>query len=105
MMSELKVGARLRSSVCTTEGMVVSVPAGEPVELTCGGAPMVPINQAPPGGAALAADAAAGTRIGKRYVDASGQIEVLCTKGGQGSLAANGVLLSEKQAKRLPSSD
>ena len=33
------------------------------------------------------------------------RFEFLCTKGGKGSLAIDGVLLVVKQAKALPSSD
>ena len=103
-MSELKVGARVRSSVCATEGMVVACPQ-DGLELTCGGAPMVAIGEEPASGHSLDPALSGGTKIGKRYVDESGQLEVLCTKGGEGALAANGTPLSEKTAKRLPSSD
>jgi hypothetical protein len=103
-MSELKVGARVRSSVCTTEGMVVACPP-DGFELTCGGAPMVAVGDDPAPGYHLDSACAGGTKIGKRYVDESGALEVLCTKAGEGTLAANGALLSEKTAKRLPSSD
>jgi hypothetical protein len=43
--------------------------------------------------------------VGKRYTDADERFEFLCTKGGKGSLAIDGVLLVVKQAKALPSSD
>ena len=46
-----------------------------------------------------------GTKLGKRYVDDSGDLELLCTKAGDGSLATGGVLLKLKEAKKLPSSD
>ena len=46
-----------------------------------------------------------GSLIGKRYVDAEERFELLCTKGGEGSLSLNGASLSVKQAKALPSSD
>ena len=39
-MGELKTGARLRSTVCDGEVMVVAAPSGD-LALTCGGAPMV----------------------------------------------------------------
>jgi hypothetical protein len=103
-MATLKAGARLRSSVCSTEVMVISVPEGG-ADLSCGGAPMTLVSAPPVGGYSLAPDAAAGTKLGKRYVDESGKLEVLCTKAGNGSLAANGELLKEKEAKKLPSSD
>ena len=48
---------------------------------------------------------AEGTKMGKRYVDAAGTLELLCVKAGQGSLAVGGVALQTKDAKPLPSSD
>ena len=48
---------------------------------------------------------AEGTKIGKRYVDAAGTVELLCVKGGQGSLSIAGVALKTKDAKPLPASD
>lgn len=102
-MAELKAGTRLRSNVCTTEAMVVAAPTGD-VDLTCGGAPMAAIADEPTGGSP-AADAAEGTQLGKRYVNEAGDLEVLCTKPGEGSLGVGGTLLVIKEAKPLPSSD
>jgi hypothetical protein len=48
---------------------------------------------------------ASGTLIGKRYVNAAGDLELLCTKPGAGALAADGAPLAMKGAKPLPSSD
>jgi hypothetical protein len=103
-MATLKAGTRLKSAVCSTEIMVVKAPEGA-LELTCGGAPLVELGAAPSAGGVVAAGADGGTQIGKRYVDEAGALELLCTKPGQGSLAANGKLLSVKGAKPLPSSD
>lgn len=103
-MTQLKVGARLRSAVCATEVMVVSIPDRD-IELTCGGAAMIGIDEEPPEGGAIAAGAAEGTALGKRYVNDDGDIEVLCTKPGEGSLGLDGELLTPKDAKALPSSD
>jgi hypothetical protein len=100
----LKPGVRLRSAVCTTEVLVIQAPAGD-VELTCGGAPLVPLATPLPAGAAPAPGAAGGTQIGKRYVNEAGNLELLCTKPGSGTLAAGGALLAIKGAKPLPSSD
>jgi hypothetical protein len=103
-MAKLTSGLRLKSAVCTTEVMVVA--AREPeIEIACGGAPMMELAAAPPSGATIAADASAGTQLGKRYVDAAGTLELLCTKPGAGSLAARGEPLILKGAKPLPSSD
>ena len=103
-MSSLKAGARLRSAVCATEVMVIQAPAGG-VELTCGGPSMIPLDQEPPAGAALSPDAKDGTQIGKRYVNEASDLELLCTKPGEGSLAVGGEALALKEAKALPSSD
>lgn len=101
----LKPGARLRSTACTTEVMVVQAPAAA-VALTCGGAPLAPLGA--PASAPAKASAPApggGTQIGKRYVNAAGDLELLCTKPGAGTLAADGTPLAIKSARPLPSSD
>ena len=56
-------------------------------------------------GVAIDSQHAAGTLIGKRYVDALDCVEVLCTRGGDGSLTLDGAAMTMKQAKALPSSD
>lgn len=104
MALPLKAGARLKSAVCDTQLMVVKAPLGE-YELSCGGVPMVAASEAAPDGLSLDPAQSAGTLIGKRYVNADESIEMLCTKGGQGSLALDGAPLEIKQAKQLPSSD
>jgi hypothetical protein len=43
--------------------------------------------------------------LGKRYTDDSSNIEVLCTKGGAGTLTCEGRVMLPKDAKPLPSSD
>jgi hypothetical protein len=100
--SVLKPGTRLKSAVCSTEVMVVAAPQG-PVELTCGGAPLVGLGET--GGGTPAADARGGTQIGKRYVNAAGDLELLCTRPGEGTLAMAGAPLQIKGAKPLPASD
>jgi hypothetical protein len=102
-MAQLKAGTRIQSAVCATEVMVIQAPEGE-VELRCGGAPMLEIS-AEKSGDAVDPGAAAGTQIGKRYVDADGTIELLCTKPGDGSLSLGGTALMLKEAKPLPASD
>ena len=103
-MAQLKTGTRIRSAVCTAEAMVIAAPDGD-VEVTCGGVPVIEIGAEPPAGATLSPDAAKGSALGKRYVTESGDLELLCTKPGDGSLGADGVLLTVKEAKPLPSSD
>ncbi|HEY1078356.1 MAG TPA: hypothetical protein VGE51_16800 [Fontimonas sp.] len=100
----LKAGSRFKSAVCDTQVMVVKAPAGD-FDLRCGGVEMVGGTATAPAGLALDAAHSAGTLIGKRYVNADESIELLCTKGGKGSLAVNGTALEVKQAKQLPSSD
>jgi len=95
-MSLLKAGTRLRSAVCSSEVMVVAAPKEE-VEISCGGAPLIALDAEPPAGGSLSPEASGGSQIGKRYVSEAGDLELLCTKPGQG--------LTVKGAKPLPSSD
>jgi hypothetical protein len=103
-MPELKAGTRLKSTVCNTEVIVVKAPAGD-VPVTCGGAPMALASDEVGDKGTPAADAAGGTALGKRYVNADETLEILCTKAGDGSLGAGGEALSLKEAKPLPASD
>ncbi len=103
-MAKLKAGTRLRSAVCSTEVVLIAVPEKD-LELSCGGARMIGISEEPPAGLSISADASGPTAIGKCYIDAAGDLEVLCTKPGEGSLAADGAALTLRTAKALPSSD
>ena len=94
----------MKSAVCATQVMVVAAPDGD-VEVTCGGAAMVDVKETPPEGGSVAADAKEGTKLGKRYISEAGDLELLCTKPGEGSIAVAGVPLKLKEAKPLPSSD
>lgn len=96
----MKPGTKLKSTVCDTEVMVIR---GGDAIVDCGGAPLVVERPAERG--AIDPAFAAGTKIGKRYVDAAGTLELLCVKAGQGSLSIGGVALQPKEAKPLPSSD
>jgi hypothetical protein len=84
--------------------MVIRAPA-DAVDLRCGGVPMVDVNSDTPAGVALDPGFAGGALIGKRYIDAADKLELLCTKGGRGSLSTGADMLDVKQAKALPSSD
>jgi hypothetical protein len=97
----MKPGSKLKSAVCDTEVMVIKGTGDIVVE--CGGAPMAEERPAAPG--AINPAFAEGAKIGKRYVDASGAVELLCVKAGKGSLSIGGVALPTKDAKPLPSSD
>jgi hypothetical protein len=101
-MRELKAGSKLKSSVCDTQVMIIKGPAGEH-DLSCGGAPMIGATEEAAG--TLDADKAEGTAVGRRYVNADETLELLCVKGGKGTLSLDGVKLEPKQAKALPSSD
>ncbi|RMD82306.1 MAG: hypothetical protein D6815_09570 [Candidatus Dadabacteria bacterium] len=103
-MAQLKVGSRMKSAVCSTEVIVIAAPAGD-VDLRCGGVPMLAPDETPPDGVKLDPSAAGGTALGKRYVNEAGDLEVLCTKAGEGSLSVGDTPLVLKEAKPLPSSD
>ena len=96
----MKPGSKLKSQVCDTEVMVIKCGAGE---VQCGGAAMGADKPAEPG--ALAAGLDGGSLMGKRYVDGAGAFELLCVKGGKGTLGVDGVALTIKDAKPLPASD
>lgn len=96
----MKPGTKLKSVVCDTEVMVIR---GGDAVVECGGAPMA--DERPAERKAVAPAFAEGTKIGKRYVDAAGTVELLCVKPGKGSLSLGGVALVLKEAKPLPSSD
>ena len=103
-MAVFKAGTRLKSAVCSSELMIVVAPAGD-VNLTCGGAPVIELSADAPAGATIDPDHKTGTQIGKRYTNEAGDIEILCTKPGEGGLAVDGTPLEIKGAKPLPSSD
>jgi hypothetical protein len=98
-MAVLKLGAKLKSAVCDTQIMVIRTVAGE-LDLCCGG-----VSMDGEATGALDPEFADGTLIGKRYVDGEDRIELLCTKGGTGSLSLGKEKLLVKQPKALPSSD
>lgn len=101
---ELKPGSRWKSAVCTAEVVIVRPPSS-PVQLECGGQPMVAFGAERPEGLSPAADRAEGVKMGKRYVDDATGLEALVSKAGDGSLSIDGKPLALKEAKALPSSD
>ncbi|MEU5880587.1 hypothetical protein [Spirillospora sp. NPDC047279] len=106
--TQLRPGDQLASTVCTTRVVVVRAPAGSGAVLTCGEAPMVPASTVPaakPGGGGQGGDDGTGTLIGKRYTDAGGTIELLCTMSGAGELRCDDAPMTLKSAKPLPASD
>ncbi|HEY2710025.1 MAG TPA: hypothetical protein VGI95_18415 [Caulobacteraceae bacterium] len=101
---ELKPGSRWKSAVCDTQVVVVRATAAD-ASLECGGHPMVAHNAEAPAGLTVSADHSGGTQPGKRFADEVSGIEVLCTKGGAGSLSIDGRPIGAKEAKKLPASD
>jgi hypothetical protein len=98
----LRPGDLLASAVCATKVVVIRCPAESGPLIACGGAPMVPAASAPappPGGAEPV------TLIGKRYTDAAGTVELLCTSSGTGVLSCDGAPMTLRAAKPLPASD
>lgn len=94
---------RLRSAVCSTEVIVVRPSLG-PVDLRCGGAPLVAIDTTPSATSTILSKGP-GTQLGKRYSDDATGIELLCTKAGAGTLSIGDTILPLKDAKPLPASD
>ncbi|HZZ89381.1 MAG TPA: hypothetical protein VFE13_13715 [Caulobacteraceae bacterium] len=101
---ELKPGSRWKSAVCDAEVVVVRA-SKAPVSLECGGHPMVAHTADKPAGLDISADHAGGTQPGKRFADDVSGVELLCTKGGKGSLSVDGRPIGAKEAKKLPASD
>lgn len=101
---KLSVGQTLSSAVDATTVIVVKAPDAD-ITVACGGVEMYDAKT----GAASSASAdpahLGGTLLGKRYVDEAGGIELLATKAGEASLSVDGVALTIKTAKPLPSSD
>jgi hypothetical protein len=100
---DIKVGARLRSTVCETEVIVVRTPGGD-LDLRCGGHPMVANDVEAPVAGEPKVGFDGGTAVGKRYADHDG-LELLVTKAGAGSLSVGDDPLPVKDAKPLPASD
>jgi hypothetical protein len=101
---DLKPGTRWASQVCDTEVVVVRAPTS-PLSLACGGHEMAPVGGERAAGLELDPSFAQGSLIGKRFADPESGLELLVTKAGAGSLAADGRVIPLKEAKPLPSSD
>ena len=99
-MPVLKAGSKLQSAVSTVEVIVTRGP-GDQRDLCCGGVAMVEPGARPE----LRDDLEGEVLVGKRYVDSSGQLEVLCVKAGRGQLSLAGEPLGVRDSKPLPSSD
>jgi hypothetical protein len=102
----MKTGQQMKSVVCSGKVIVLRAPKDEAVVLSCGGVPMVDAKS----NAAQdkqAADPAllGGSIMGKRYVDAEANVQLLCVAAGEGTLTIDGRRLEIEAAKQLPSSD
>src|ERR1700722_16688188 len=103
MAVKFRAGQQLVSAVDSTAVSVIKAPAAE-CTVTCGGIAMAtagePVTAAEANPALLG-----GTQIGKRYVDDADNIQLQCTKAGQGPLELDGNPLQIQAAKPLPASD
>jgi hypothetical protein len=99
-----RTGQTLVSTVDATSVVVVRAPAAD-VRITCGGAEMVDAKEASVEKGTLDPAQSEGTQLGKRYADDEAGLELLVTKPGQGTLAADGRVLPLKGSKPLPASD
>jgi hypothetical protein len=105
-------GSRWASTVSSIEVVVVRPGAGV-TALTCGDAPMVPAGTTAPGTTAPGTTAPGttapvngeGCQLGKRYVDETTGLQLLCTKPGNGVVAVDGRPVQLLAAKPLPASD
>jgi hypothetical protein len=105
MAKDPRPGDQLASAVCSVRLIVIRAPLGGlPGPVECGGKPLVPAGQAAGPGPDTPADAHV-TLLGKRYVDDSDSLELLCTHAGPGRLTLAGVPLAVKAPKPLPASD
>jgi hypothetical protein len=102
--TELRVGTRLGSAVCTTEIIVIRTVGGD-IASTCGGEPMVAVEKSTTACRAPTGSVENTALLGKRYWDGETGIEILVTKAGLGPLAVDRRHLVVKEAKKLPSSD
>jgi hypothetical protein len=100
----MRIGMRLKSTVCTTEIIVVRT-SKEDLDLRCGGSPMVPLDAKIGEFAGPAATFASGTMLGKRYVAGDFGLEVICSSAGAGSLSVGDQPLEVMKPRLLPSSD
>ncbi|MET7896547.1 hypothetical protein [Streptomyces mirabilis] len=100
---KLTPGLKLQSAGSTAAFIVIRTD-GSDTDLTCAGAPL-DANGTSGAGTPAATDGAGELLIGKRYRDARGTTELLCTQSGPGPLLLNGHPLAAAAAKSLPSSD
>ena len=103
-MTSLKVGSKLSSAVSGVQVMIIRSSLAE-ADLRCGGVSMLAQGESAASGVTLDSSLTEGVATGKRYTDPAGQIELLCVKGGEGTITLDGEPLGPRLAKKLPSSD
>jgi hypothetical protein len=104
MAIQLKPGTRLFGAADTSEFIVIKAP-GDPLDLRIGGHPALTDAKERTEGLDVLTPPDAASAMGKRYVDGSDALELLCTKPGAGALAVGDELCVLKEAKPLPASD
>jgi hypothetical protein len=98
-------GQALVSPVDTTTVIVIRAPDHE-INLTCAGVAMWdPMGGGDAPGVTTDPAQLTGSVMGKRYANEEFGIELLCTKPGHGTIAVNGMALTQRTPKRLPASD
>jgi hypothetical protein len=87
--------------------MIVVKAPREPIVITIGGAPVStdPAGERTVAGSGASSESGTGSLLGKRYVDATGTLELLCTRAGPGLPAAEGDVLTVKSVTPLPATD
>lgn len=98
-------GTRLKSVACDTEIVIVRPPTDASAVMSCGGRPMVAHSDDVDRDQPIVAGHDGATILGKRYGIEGDAVEVLVTKAGAGALSIDGVLMTTKDPKPLPSSD
>jgi hypothetical protein len=100
----LKPGTRLFGARCQTEAIVVRAP-DHAVDVRIGGLPALLDAAERTEDQQVSTPAEAAAQLGKRYIDDTGELELLCTKAGSGAFGVSDRLCSVKEAKPLPGSD
>jgi|TARA_Y100000310_G_scaffold341896_2_gene442753 hypothetical protein len=75
------------------------------VTITCGGVPMIGMEDPLDSSSQADPEHMYKCLMGKRYINKEETLELLCVKAGEGSFGVNGQMLMGKETKKLPSSD
>lgn len=89
-------------TVRNARAVVIRALSGTVPVIACGASPMVPAASGQPSPSVKTGSA---TLIGKRYVGATGTLELLCTSSGAGGPSCGGVQMAINAARPLPASD